>query len=219
MSVNAIDLTTLAAIKSWAQVQTSGDDTTIQDAITAFSLYVLHLTGRGPADGTVPTTSPFSTPVSYDEFYDGNGNDTLPLRNWPITTVTSVNDSGVIIPASSGVSNPGYVVDQSKKFLVLRYGGLPYPYSRSYRGAAYSCRGWTLGTQNIEVQYTAGFSALPFDLEMMARKVVALNYRRRQNIGQKSQAMAQGAGTVSFGEWEMGPDDMRVIEYYKRRVA
>lgn len=223
MATNPIDLTVVANIQTWLGNQnafTGAEAQTVQDAITAFSLYVLHLTGRGNADGSVPTASPFATSVSYDEFYDGNGNDTLPLRNWPITAVSSVIDTGVTIQASTSTTSPGYVVDQSKKFLVLRGGGNGYGYGRNYRGAlSRSCRGWSLGTQNIEVQYTAGFSAVPFDLEMCARKVVALNYRKRSWIGQKAQAMAAGAGTISYGTWEMDDQDRRVIEYYQARVA
>ena len=219
MATNAIDLTTVANVKAWAQIQTSGDDQIVQDAITAFSAYVLKLTARGPADGSIPATSPFVTPVSYDEVYDGNGNNELPLRNWPITAVALVNAGGIVIPASGDVSSPGYVIDQSKKFLVIRYGGVAYPYGRGARGPRYSYAGWPLGTQNVEVQYTAGFSGVPFDLEMLARKVCALNYRRRSSIGQKSQAMAAGAGTISFGDWEMDKEDMRTIDYYRSRVA
>lgn len=220
MSVNAIDLTVISNVKTWAGVLTNGDDQVIQDAITAFSLYVLHLTGRGNADGSVPTASPFNSVVSYDEFYDGNGNDSLILNNWPIASVALVTDSGVTISASGSTTSPGYVIDQSKKFLVLRGGGTSgYGWGRGYRGSLYACRGWTLGTQNIEVQYTAGFAATPFDLEMTARKVVSLNYKRRQRIDQKSQAMAQGAGTVSFYDWEMDGSDKRTIDFYSSRVA
>ena len=217
MSANAIDLTTVANVKSWAQVQTSGDDQTIQDAITAFSLFALHVTGRGNADGSVPAASPFNSVVSYDEFYDGNGNNELPLRNWPIASVTSVTDTGVAVQSSSSTTSPGFVIDQSKKFLVLRGGTNAY---RGFRGGWSNGKcGWSLGTQNIEVAYTAGFAATPFDLEMLARKVVALNYKRRSWIGQKSQAMAQGAGTLSFNDWEMDAEDKRVLMFYQVRTA
>jgi hypothetical protein len=222
MCANAIDLTTLAAVKAWAGVTTSGDDQVIQDAITAFSLYAMHVTGRGSADGSVPTSSPFATPVSYDEFYDGNGNESLYLRNWPITAVTAVIDTGYTIPQSTSTVNPGWYIDQSHKYIGLRYGGTLYS-QRGYGGAGrrtgYGRVGFSLGQQNVEVQYTAGFSAVPFDLEMTARKVVALNYKRRQRIDQKSQAMAQGAGTVSFYDWEMDSADARTMNYYQARVA
>ena len=68
------------------------------------------------------------------------------------------------------------------------------------------------------MQYTAGFATTPTDLEMCARKVVSLNYKRRGWIGQNSQAMAGGAGTVSYGQWEMDRDCVQVLEYYKVRV-
>jgi hypothetical protein len=212
MPANAIDLATLANVKLWAGVTSATEDVTIQDAITAFSLHILRLTGRGTADGSVVAASPLTSIVPYDEFYDGNGNDRLPLRNWPINSVVSVNDSGRVITAATSLSGPGYVVDQSKKFIVLR-GFYPRILQRGYYRA-----GFTLGTQNIEVSYTAGFAAVPYDLDMLTRKVVALNYKSRGWIGMKSQAMAAGAGTVSY-EWKIDPIDCATIEYYKRRVA
>jgi hypothetical protein len=222
VTANPIDITTLAAVKAWAAIQSSNEDQIVQDAITAFSNYVLNFTGRGNADGSVPSTSPFNAVVSYDEFYDGNGNDRLLLRNWPIVTVTSVKDSGVTIPASSSTTSPGYTIDQDRKFLVLRYGGNSFTRGwggYGYRGPQFSRTGWSLGTQNVEVAYTAGFTVTPFDLEMCARKVVSLNYKRRQRIDQKSQAMAGGAGTVSFYDWQMDETDMQTLQFYRRRTA
>lgn len=222
MAANAIDLTTVVNIQTWlgnTNAFSGNESQTVQDAITAFSLYVLHLTGRGPADGSVPTSSPFAAAVAYDEFYDGNGNDVLPLRNWPITAVAAVIDTGVTIQASTSTTSPGYVVDQSKKFLVLRYGGNQYGYARNQRGGLTKCKGWSLGTQNIEVQYTAGFAAIPFDLEMLARKVVAKKYKGRSWIGQKSQAMAAGAGTIVFDRDDFDDTDWSTLMYYQARVA
>ena len=224
-ATNPIDITTLAAVKAWANVLSVNEDQIIQDAITAFSAYVLHQTGRGNADGSIPTTSPFNTPTSYDELYDGTGNDMLPIRNWPITAVSSVNAGGITVTPSQGITNPGYIVDQSKKFLVLRGGAPGYfrgVYGRGFFGGRGSegGPGWPLGTQNIEVQYTAGFAATPFDLEMMARKVVSLFYKRRGWIGQRMQMMAQGAGSVSYtSDWNIDPTDKQVLFYYRAIAA
>lgn len=221
MPANAIDLTNIANVKNWAGVLTTNDDQIVQDIVTAFSGYVLQLTARGNSDGSVPTGSPFVTPQNYDEIYDGNGNDRLPLNNWPVTAITSVNDTGVPIPQSTSMNQPGWVIDQSHKFLVLRGGGftnLTDPRrvaGRFFRGRV----GFTLGTQNVEVVYSAGFAAVPQDLEMVARKVCGLNYKRRQWIGQRSQAMAAGAGTVSYTDWEMDAQDTEVIKYYMARTA
>jgi hypothetical protein len=220
---NPIDITTLLAVKSWAGFQNppapSGDDQLVQDAITAFSAWALKYCGRGPADGSIPAASPFVTIVNYDEFYDGNGNDRLALRNWPIGTPTLVNANGITVQQSTSVTTPGWVVDQSKKFLVLRGGGTSrYGRGRGYRGSLYNSCGWPLGTQNIEVAYPAGFSSLPADLEITARKIVSLAIQSRKAIGQKSQAMGQGAGTTVW-DWTINESDREVLNYYKARVA
>ena len=221
MTANGIDLTTLSAVKSWVQISNSAtsDDVIIQDAITAFSAQVLRMTGRGPQDGSIPTTSPFTAIQSYTETYDGSGSMRQAIRNWPIATVTSLSISGQSIPQSTSVSVWGWVIDGDGKFLSIRGGGFGYGYGngRNLRGCATG--GFFLGVQNVAITYTAGFSAVPFDLEMAARKTVALYYKRRMNIGQRSQAMAQGAGTVMFDLSEMEPDVLTTINYYRRRAS
>ncbi len=220
---NAIDITTLAAVKSWNQTTGTNDDQIIQDAITAFSAYLLRRTARGPLDGTIPTASPFVAPVSYDDFYDGSGTLRQPVRNWPITAVAAVNVGGVAVRQSTSPQVPGWVIDGDKKFISIRgtngvrgYGAGGWGFQpRGYD----CCYVFANGIQNVEINYTAGFSSVPFDLEMAARKAVALNYRRRSWIGQKSQAMAAGAGTISFQDWEMDRDAERAIQYYMARIA
>jgi len=217
---NDIDLTTLAAVKSWTGLQNTTDDQIIQDCITAFSAYVLRRTGRGPADGSIPSESPLVAQVQYSETYDGTGTDRLFLKNWPIVSVSLLQIGMVQIPQSGAIGQAGYVIDGSGKSLALRNGagnsvsgiltvGFFTTVGRGYK--------FVEGIQNVQVNYTAGFDGAPEDLEMCARKVVALNYKRRQWIGQRSQAMAGGAGTVSYGTWEMDADCDRTINYYRRR--
>ncbi len=224
---NAIDLTTIAAVKAWLVTTQASDDQIIQDSITAFSAYILRRTGRGPLDGTVPSASPFVAPVSYDEFYDGSGTLRQPVRNWPITAVTAVNINGVAAPQSTSPQIPGWVIDGDKRFISFRGTGNPRGYGgyAGYGGWGANPRmqgcgiGFINGIQNIEIQYTAGFSGVPFDLEMAARKVVSLTYKRRGWIGQKAQMMAAGAGTITYENWEMDQESNRVINYYQARVA
>lgn len=224
---NAIDLTTLAAVKSWvASGAGTSDDQTIQDCITAFSAYVLRLTGRGPSDGSVPATSPFVQVVSYNEWYDGPGGTRLMIRNWPIVTVVSVTVDTVAIPQSTAPNVPGWVIDGTAKSISMRGNGNAGFVNGSLVVGFQNLRSFARGfvfsdsqPQNVNVQYTAGFSATPLDLEMAARKTVALNYKRRQWIGQKSQAMAAGAGTVSYGTWEYDDDVRCTLRYYERTAS
>lgn len=223
-TTSQLDLTTLAAVKSWLQIATgvTTDDQIIQDCITALGAYILRITGRGPEDGTLPTASPFVSPQPYDEWYDGTGTNRMPIRNWPITAVSFVNINGTAIPQSTSPQVSGWVVDGDKRFITLRGGFSPAVATFQNYG---NQRGRGCGAvfppdvQNVEVSYTAGFAAVPFDLEMAARKIVSLNYKKRGWIGQVSQAMASGAGTVTYGMWEMDKDAMRTIDYYQRRAA
>jgi hypothetical protein len=222
---NAIDLTTLAKVKNWIQIPTANttDDQTLQDAITSFSAYVLRITGRGPADGSIPAASPFVAPVAYDEFYDGSGTERQQVRNWPIISVASVSVDGIAIPQSTAINVSGYVVDGDAKFISIR-GGFSanvatfQNYRFQTRGSG-GRGGFCNGIQNVEIVYTAGFAATPFDLEFVARKVVSLNYKRKDWIGQRSQQMANGAGSTFYNDWEMDRQDERTISFYARRVA
>lgn len=223
MANAGLDLTTLLNVKSWLGITTTttDQDQTIADSITAFSVYVLRLTGRANSNGVVPTTSPFVQPVTYDEFYDGSGTMRQPIRNWPITAVSNVFVNGTALPQSTSVNVWGWVVDGDGRFISIRGGTNAsvatfqnYRYQRGYGGANWG-PGFQDGIQNVEVQYTAGFSGVPQDLEMAARKVIARNYKRRGWIGQRSQMMADGAGTVMYDTWEMAPDEHRAILFYK----
>jgi hypothetical protein len=224
---NAIDVTTLAGVKLWNQTVGTNDDQIIQDAITSFSAYLLRRTGRGPLDGSIPASSPFVAPVAYDDFYDGSGTLRQPIRNWPITAVAALSINGRSVLQSTTPQISGWVIDGDKRFISMRGGGNPRGFGgyAGYGGWGANPRslgyggGFVNGIQNIEVQYTAGFSGVPFDLEMAARKTVALNYRRRSWIGQKSQAMAAGGGTITFADWEMDKDVERAIQFYMARVA
>ena len=51
---------------------------------------------------------------------------------------------------------------------------------------------------NINVQYQAGYTATPPDVELACCQMVAVNYRRRNWVDLKSAAMAQSAGTLSY---------------------
>lgn len=207
-------------------IAASALDQAIQDCITAFSAYVLRFTGRGPADGSIPAQSPFVAPVSYDEFYDGSGTLRQNIRNWPIQSVASVSVNGASIPQSTSINVWGFVIDSDASFISIRGGYSPtvatfqnYRYQGGRGGFGFQGPGFTPGIQNVEIVYTAGFNGTPEDLELAARKIVALNYKRTGWIGQKSQAMAQGAGTVTYGTWEMDDQDRATLRYYKRRVA
>src|SRR6266478_8101883 len=148
---NAIDLTWLAAVKSRAEVTSNADDGDIQDAITALSQWLVNWCGR----------TSLNSLQSFNEIYDGNGNQRLFLRNSPVQAVSSVTINGIAIPLSVGFNVWGVFVDALKRSIALR-GGMgnfsTFPYPNGYSGI-FSNRGpaFYRGVGNIQVQYQAGY--------------------------------------------------------------
>jgi hypothetical protein len=212
-----------------AQAYLAGDLSFAQ-IITATSLQFLRITGRGPMNGSVPTISPFVEPVGYDEWYDGNGNQRQFVRNWPITEVTNVFVNGTSIPLSGGVTQPGYVIDGSGKSIVIRTIGQISPiYSYSSRYIGGGNYFFARGIQNVEIQYTAGFSGIPYDLNQACIQTVAQTVIQQSVIYMRSKALPMGGGTVVYGNpgdvnayglmsLAFPPYALQTLEYYKRQA-
>ncbi len=203
MTTAKLDLTTIGNLEAWLKTELTDDEkVTAQDCITAASIYWLAKTGREAVDGV----SPFVQPVTYDEWYDGPGNARLFVRNTPLRSVTSLQVNGVTVPESTAFGIRGYVIDNARKSLVIRSGGST---RQTYGGFAEGC-------QNVHLVSVCGFDRVPFDVVEKATIQVAVNFRRRQWIDQSSQAMANGAGTVSYRSWEIPPDVATVLDFYSR---
>src|SRR5690348_11499821 len=112
-----LDLATLQACKDWIGILNSASDSKIQRCLTAWSINFLRMTGRGPRNNQIPATSPFNQPTTYSEIYDGNGNNELFLRNYPINSVSSLTIFGSAIPAQSqpGSGATGYAIDDQAR--------------------------------------------------------------------------------------------------------
>jgi len=219
--MSPIDLTTLAAVKGWLASQgvapnNTSDDGNIGDAITAFSAMFIWRTGRGPLDGSDIVESPYVSPVTYDEWYDGNGSQRMFLRNSPIRDVTTLTIGNYTIPKSTNINTAGWVIDGTGASIALRnHGGGSFTqgYNFGFGGS------FVEDIQNVHVVYSAGYSSVPYDIEMAARKEVALKYKRKSWIGLKSSSMGQGAGSTTYVEWEVDPETERVMQNYARTAV
>ena len=159
--MNAIDLTTVAAVTAWLNQSSGLDAALLGSAITNYSAFILTRTGRPYLSGW----------ASYSERYDGNGSDILQLRNYPVLAVSALSVSGVAVQPTPDFIQPGVAIDQSgsKAALVLigggGYGGARgvcggSPWSESGNGWPGSNGGnrfWE-GRQNVAVSYTAGYT-------------------------------------------------------------
>lgn len=220
-----VDLTTLQNVKDWLKLSVTTDDQILQACITAASLYILQKTGTGDQNGDLQQ-SPLASVCYFSEWYDGSGTTRLFLRNRPIVSIVGITINGFAVPLSTGFAVAGYVVDGSAKSISLRQGllgwggswGLTAWQAGSYRSFGRGPRFWQ-GNQNINVQYNAGFNTTPFDLELAVKRIVAMNYKRRDWVGELSRSMGLGAGSMRFSSWIMDPQDEDIILAYTRTLG
>lgn len=134
---------------------------------------------------------------TYSEMRNGNGSNRMMLKNSPVTAVSSITVYGQTIPSggAAGVKT-GYWFDSKQIYL---YG---YQFS--------------LGHGNVVINYTAGYSTIPLDLEQVCIELVSVKFKRRQRIGEDSKDF--GGQTVSFAKRDLSPDHTDLLAKYKRVV-
>jgi hypothetical protein len=222
-----IDLITVQDMHDWIpglKQSNTDEDAVLQSIITAWSAEFLNRTGMGSQNNDI-AASPFTSISNFDEFYDGMGGTRLFVKNRPIKTVALVSINGISIPASSGVAVQGYVIDGTAKSIALRTGipgtGSPSPLFYQWQAGPFRALGglrfWT-GIQNIEVQYSAGYTAIPADVAEAAKIVVHQNYKRRNFADEASRAVAGGGGSVRYRDWDIPPSADWVIQRYTRTL-
>lgn len=203
---NAIDIVLLEDVKSFLNIPSTNtdDDKTLQIIITGFSKYVLNLTG----------ITSFNQVGTFTEYYDGNGNTRLFLRNTPIQTLNSVTIGSYQVPFSSNTATSGIYIEDSRRSIAFRWSGTtlfpPYAIYPYY---------FTPGQGNIQVVYTAGYSSVPFDLYEAVMETVATYYRRKDWLDMASKALAAGggaSGTTTYRSWHVTPAVQAVLSYYSR---
>jgi hypothetical protein len=181
------DLCTVADLAAWLPNYNHNDDTNLQNLITYGSLQVLTYLNRGHILAFVIG--------ALNETYDGNDSDRLLPHYFPIISVTSVSIDGVNVTQSAAPTLSGYVWD-SRRILL--------------RGFTF-CR----GVQNVQISYTAGYSAVPLDLKQAAIEAFALVYRQRTHIGEKSSSMG-GQVTLAFDVSDIPERSLAVFNQYRR---
>lgn len=194
------DLTTLANVKAW-NISGGGtvDDSTIERLISATSQRIVAWLSR-------PVLQ-----ASYTDTYDGKNTLSMPLRNFPIISVSSVTVDGIAIPAAptptpTTPAPNGYVFTDTMLSLV----GAGYPFD-TYR--------FTRGYQNVVVAYAAGFAPGSADLlviEQACIEQIVTRLAERTRIGQKSKSIA--GEVVSFFTGDLTDSVKGMLKPYRRVV-
>jgi len=130
------NLTTLANAKAWAGATTNNDDALLTRLIASASRFILSYIER-----------PSLFKNSYADVFDGVGQRSQMLRNWPVISVQSLVLGSQLIPASPGYGQCGYVLDAPSSF----------PPGSPQRISLYGHRFPFNSPASVNVVYTAGF--------------------------------------------------------------
>jgi hypothetical protein len=172
--MEAGDLTTADEVIAYLGPKVQPDEALIATLVTEASQFIKTYTGNNILS------------ADYTEMRDGTGYEvafpSYVLTQRPITAVSSVSIDGVAVPAAPppGPTNgqqAGYIFSATK--LVL------FGYWVPRRPLC------------VTIQYTAGFVAVPADLDLLCIKLVALEYRRRTRVGIGSEAVS-GVGSRTY---------------------
>ena len=149
MAVHVFDLTTIAAVKILTGVA-AADDVITQQHITDASFFANSYTGRILASQT------------FTEYYDGDGTNLLFLKNYPISSITTIHqDSDRTFATASLVASTDYFT---------------YADNRKLIGDGVI---WLRGLQTIKVVYLAGYviGSIPEDLVNAVTMLVDYFYK------------------------------------------
>jgi hypothetical protein len=147
--VTGTELTTLAHVKEFLGIPTATttDDTFLQNVITRISDDIEKECGRTfhASDLT--------------EYYNGDGTDTLVLKNFPINSIASIHDdTDRVYGSDSLISASDYIFYSDEGMIQLD--GLTF----------------MKGLRNVKVVYNAGYSTIPTDLEKACIQRVCADY-------------------------------------------
>lgn len=130
------------------------------------------------------------------ETRDGNGGRSMMLEQYPVTAVSAVTINGQAIPQSSGFGTAGWRL--ANRSIVLE----GYSFSK--------------GLANVQIDYTAGYSTVPPDIEQACIETILLALERRSHIDVSSKSLA--GETVSFITADLPPSARKALDPH-RRVA
>lgn len=135
--------------------------------------------------------------ADYTEDIDGTGTRSIFVTQFPVNSVTAayIDDDRAF---GSDTEVTDYVLYDD-------IGKLTRPDAR-----------WTKGVRNVRVEYNAGYTTVPYEVQLAVLEVIAYNWRRRasQSIGVRSMS---GDGVSTEFELTVPTNAQRVFESYRRR--
>lgn len=177
-------LISIAEYKVWSGITGTAQDALLTVLVDAVSMEVRRWCDRNLTDG-------FESKAR-TERYDGTGEQTIQLVEWPITSITSVKiynaggDYDTLDTDTYRVNGDSGVLSR----IDTRLGRYPVTAFGTVN-ATFSVQPWfEAGFDNIEVTYTGGYATIPADLKMACYRLTDLAYAARgRNMGIQSESL------------------------------
>jgi gp6-like head-tail connector protein len=204
------NMVSLQQVKDWLGIaQTNTDnDSLIQLLVSSFSQYVINRTGR-------PS---FNSVSQYIDTIDGNGNSRIFVRNPPIVDLILATAGSFVFPISSTNATAGIFVEDSGKSIAFRsQWGTGYP--ANYPPGSIYPYYFPPGIGNIQITYTGGYLAVPYDMQEICMEEIAILYARKDWKDLASKALAAGGGvtgTTTYRSWHLTPRSEMIVQFYQR---
>ena len=190
-------LVSLSDYKTIANISGTADDARLTIILSAASTFFRRWCGRNEDTG-------FNT-ATWTEFYDGTGEESIQLREWPITSITSaqlVDDAGALTTLAStdyrvnlktGVlSMLGTTL--GRKWVEAGVNGIP---TTNFEPSPQ----WPEGIQNVKVIYVGGYSTIPSDIQLVVCQMVDTSLAQAGgNRGMQSESIGQYS--YSRAKWQ-----------------
>lgn len=193
-------LISIAEYKVWAGISGTAQDALLTVLVDAVSMEVRRWCDRDLTTG-------FES-AARTEYYDGTGEETIQLVEWPVTSVASV-----VIRYAGGTTETvdanTYRVDGGSGVL-SRIDAVRTRYPVTTFGNVDTIFGaepmFPSGFRNIGVTYTGGYATIPADLKMACYRLTDLAYSARgrnfalasESLGQYSYSNADPATTTNI---------------------
>lgn len=132
------DLTTLAAVKEWLGITTTGSDATLSRQITALSSAIRTEINRYSLIASIRT-----------EIRDGMGTPYMVLKDWPVNSVSLVEIGSALIQPGISTQNT-----RTAGYFLTPYDGNPPGNAQQVELLGFN---FYQGKQNVKITYNAGY--------------------------------------------------------------
>jgi len=200
-----VALTTLSEYKTYAGITTTATDTRLTTLVSAADAFVKRYCGRSFESGP------------YTQVYNGTGDESLQLTEYPVTSITSVTQK-FTDGTTSVLDSDTYRFESVTGLLYRTFTGrgrYVRQDSTSWRndtepaqrfGNAYI---WSKGYQNYTIVYVGGYATIPDDLKLLVWKIVDWWFA---GSGEDSSKQSESIGAYSYTKsTDKIPPEIRVM--------